>query len=516
MAPSAPLSDRTPSRPVFRLAWLPLTAALLFCVVIWIGYTGFDAVVSETRQIVGQNLDSSNRISEIANHLQRINATLYQLMTVRAAGNEDINVPKRLEDLSKDMASLRTDLAQYRDRYASPSQSPSLTEALHSLENYQGAVNWVGSMLEIDFPSTVSFLKPFTALCDRLSQIFDDSRADAIAEARHRADQATQQANRAVLAFIAVTLTAALIVAAFAWLAGRYQQKLRVTADTLENLVAERTRELAQRSHDLEESLTNLREAQTKLVMQEKMASLGGLVAGVAHEINTPIGVALTGASMLLQETTDIRQRVADGKLRRSDFENFLALCADASALLMFNINRAADLVHSFKMVAADRTSDERRQVKLKTFLEEVTLSLGPVYRKLGHQVAVSCPETLEVDSYPGVLSQILSNLVTNSVVHGFENQEAGRILVTVRDRNDGMIEMVYTDNGRGIARESRARIFDPFFTTRRSSGSTGLGLHIVYNLVTARLGGEIRIDDTDGPGCHFTLTLPQSAPIPG
>ncbi len=219
--------------PALRMVWMPLTAASLFCVVIWIGYTGFDAVVFETRQIVGQNLDSSIRISEIANHLQRINATLYHLMTVSAAGTEDINVPNSLKDLSDEIAILRTDLAEYRNRYASPSQIQNLTEALDTLENYQGAVRWVGSMLEIDFPSAVSFLKPFTALCDRVSHIFDDSSADAVAEARRRADQATAQANRAVLSFIAVTLMTALIIAAFAWAAGRFQQKLLVTADTL-------------------------------------------------------------------------------------------------------------------------------------------------------------------------------------------------------------------------------------------------------------------------------------------
>ncbi len=277
--------------------------------------------------------------------------------------------------------------------------------------------------------------------------------------------------------------------------------------------MAERTREVAQRSHDLEESLTHLREAQTKLVMQEKMASLGGLVAGVAHEINTPIGVALTGASMLVEETASVRQRVANGQLRRSDFDNFLALCADASGLLMFNINRAANLVHSFKMVAADRASDERRKFTLKTFLEEVTVSLGPVYRKPGHQVLISCPDGLIIDGYPGALSQILSNLITNSVVHGFEDGRVGHISIAVSSHSDGLVELVYCDDGRGIAPENRGRIFDPFYTTRRSCGSTGLGLHIVFNLVTARLGGDIRIEAPDDQGSRFILTFPHSAP---
>jgi signal transduction histidine kinase len=299
-----------------------------------------------------------------------------------------------------------------------------------------------------------------------------------------------------------------------AWLAGRHQQRLQITAETLERLVAERTRELAQRTADLEDSLTTLRETQATLVVQEKMASLGELVAGVAHEINTPIGVALTGATMLSDRTRDVQERFDGGKLRKSDFEGFLSTVTSTSGLLQSNIERAAALVQTFKQVSADRTSEVRRPFELHDYLDDVLISLSPAYRKAGHEVILSCPKNIEIDGYPGAFAQILSNFVMNSLVHGFTEGTAGRLQITVNLPDPESVELIYTDNGKGISPDHHIRVFDPFFTTRRGAGCTGLGLHIVYNLVTARLGGEIRLDSADDGGARFTLRFPRLAPL--
>jgi signal transduction histidine kinase len=484
-----------------------------FGLLTWLGATGFDSVVSETRQIVGTNLDSGMRISEIASRLQRINATLYGLMTTSAAGRSDIDVPAQLEALSQEVHRLRADLTDYRERFATPPQVAGITETLTTLENYEGAVRWVGSMLEIDFASAVSFLRPFNAMFDRVTQRFDDITATAIADARARASQAASAANSTVLSFIVVTLLAALGISGLAWVAGRHQQRLRVTAETLEMLVTKRTQELAQRSADLEDSLVKLREAQATLVMQEKMASLGGLVAGVAHEINTPIGVALTGATMLADRTSQIREVYGKSKLRKTDFDDFLETVSTASTLLQTNIERAAHLVHTFKMVSADRTSEGRSPFDLKSYLSDVLVSLGPAYRRGGHQVTLACPDGITIDGYPGVLAQIVSNFIMNSLVHGYDAGQSGRLSITVSEPADQQVELVYDDDGNGIAPEHRGQVFDPFFTTKRGTGCTGLGLHIVYNLVTARLGGDIVLESSPGQGTRFTIRFSRTAP---
>ncbi|MEI6558726.1 MAG: HAMP domain-containing sensor histidine kinase [Rhodospirillaceae bacterium] len=508
----------SPAKPraIWQIVWVPATIVVVavgFALLIWLGRTGFNTVVAETHEIVGRNLDSVVRISEIASRLQKISATLYSLMTIQAAGKEELDVVKELEAVSGEVARLRTDLTDYRDRFATPQQVPGINETLVTLENYEGAVKWVGSMLEIDFASAVSFLRPFNTLFDRASHRFDEITATAVTDARALASRAADSANGTVLSFIVITLGAALTISVGAWLAGRYQQKLRMTADILERLVEERTRELAQRSADLEVSLASLREAQTTLVMQEKMASLGGLVAGVAHEINTPIGVALTCVTMMANRTQKIQAAYDRGKLLKADFADFLETSAATTTLLQSNIERAANLVQTFKMVSADRTSEARRTFDLRDYLDGVLISLSPAYREIGHKVALDCPGGIFIDGYPGALAQVVTNLVMNSIIHGFGEGQAGHLAIAVSEPDAATVRIAYHDTGRGIAAEHRARIFDPFYTTRRGKGCTGLGLHIVYNLVRARLGGDIQLDDAPGGGARFIVSMPRIAP---
>lgn len=300
----------------------------------------------------------------------------------------------------------------------------------------------------------------------------------------------------------------------------RLYDELADFSRSLEAQVADRTRALSEQSEVLRGTLDEVRaahlqlqETQEQLVQAEKMAALGQLVAGVAHEINTPLGVALTTASHISDETGRMRETVRNGKLKRSDFESYADAMQETAGLLLANLARAADLVQGFKQVAADQTSDERRLFTLSDWIGDLVASLRPMWHKPGHTLTVDCPDGVQLDNYPGALAQILTNLVSNSLVHGYEPEQAGHLRIAVSEPDADSVEIVYTDDGQGIAPENLPTIFDPFFTTRRAHGSTGLGLHIVYNLVAQRLGGTIKVGSALGSGVRFTLRFPKIAP---
>jgi signal transduction histidine kinase len=263
-----------------------------------------------------------------------------------------------------------------------------------------------------------------------------------------------------------------------------------------------------------EGALADLREAQNSLIQAEKLASLGGLVAGVAHEINTPVGVGLTAASILANQTTSISRLYANDDMGQADFEDFLKVAGETAELLLNNMERAASLIQSFKQVAVDRVSAERRRFALAEYIDEVLNSLHPTMRKTRIAVDVQCPANLELDGYPGALSQVLTNLVINAVVHAFDDGAEGRIAIIIDEPEPGIVRLVFADDGKGIPPDNMGRIFDPFFTTRRSAGGSGLGLHIVYNLVTGTLAGQIAVTSNLGRGTAFTLNIPRVAAV--
>jgi signal transduction histidine kinase len=266
--------------------------------------------------------------------------------------------------------------------------------------------------------------------------------------------------------------------------------------------------EIQLKNTELQESLETLRRTQSQLVQSEKMASLGTLVAGVSHELNTPIGVAVTAASTLKRHTEEFLQRYRQGGLKKSELENYLESAQMGTDLTLRNLDRAAELVQSFKRVAVDQTSDEKRSFNLGQYLHEIATSLQPMLKGTHYHIEIHCLSDVEIESYPGAFAQIITNLVQNSVKHGFDEMpREGVMLVTVR-RSGKRLELVYSDNGRGISPELLPRIFDPFFTTKPSQGGTGLGMHIVYNLVTQKLGGEIRCESEVGKGTTFIVEL--------
>lgn len=282
------------------------------------------------------------------------------------------------------------------------------------------------------------------------------------------------------------------------------ERELAEARDQLQLQVHEKTNA----NTELAQALDRLRQAQAQLVQSEKLASLGGLVAGVAHEINTPVGVGVTAASTLQAKAAQLAHQHESGSLRRSDLERFIAVAAESTRIILTNLQRAADLIQSFKQVSVDQSSGERRHFELKGYLDEVLMSLRPRLRKAGHSVVVDCPDGLFVDTYPGALAQIVTNLVNNSLLHAYEAGQQGNIWLHLRQA-DGRVSLVYRDDGCGISPQNLPRVFDPFFTTRRGSGGSGLGLHIVYNLVTQMLGGQIELTSTPGHGVEVNVRFP-------
>jgi signal transduction histidine kinase len=260
----------------------------------------------------------------------------------------------------------------------------------------------------------------------------------------------------------------------------------------------------------LNQALTQLQEAQTELVRQEKLASLGQMVAGVAHEINTPLGICVTATSHLVQELKLTKEELAAGEMTEDSLNTFFDVVDQSLRIMTTNTQRAAALVRSFKQVAVDQSSDNIRNFNLCKYVGEILLSLQPKLKGRPVKVAVDCPADLEVDSFPGAVSQIVTNMVVNSLVHGFERDQPGNITIRARLEEDDMVAFEYGDDGAGMDAETLAKLFDPFFTTKRGSGGSGLGAHILYNLVTGSLGGSLRVESSPGKGLQYFVRFPR------
>jgi PAS domain S-box-containing protein len=263
-----------------------------------------------------------------------------------------------------------------------------------------------------------------------------------------------------------------------------------------------------------EAALRNLRETQNSLIEAEKLAALGRLVAGVAHEVNNPVGISLTVASSLERKTALFTAEVARGDLRRSSLNDFLETSRDAASQLVANLNRAAELITSFKQVAADRNYSDQRTFDLGDLTEQVVMSLRPGLRKHHLTLSVDCQPNLTMNSYPGPYGQVLTNLFLNAVAHAFPDGKPGSVDIKVRESGKDNVEIIFSDDGCGMSLDVRRRAFDPFFTTRRDQGGTGLGLHIVYSIVTNRLGGRLDLDSQPGNGTRIQIILPRVAPL--
>jgi signal transduction histidine kinase len=270
--------------------------------------------------------------------------------------------------------------------------------------------------------------------------------------------------------------------------------------------------ELRTSKEKAESALLELNAAQQNLIDAERLAALGGLVAGVAHEVNNPIGISLTVASSFARRTEMFEAELrSDTQLRRSQLEEFVRTSRDAAQQLVANLHRAGELIQSFKQVAVDRSRAERRLFSLGEATDQIIASLRPVLKKAPIALSVEVPEGLMIDSYPGAYGQILTNLFINAANHGFADGRSGAITISARPRGNDDVEIIFTDNGAGMTPDVQRQAFDPFFTTRRNEGGTGLGLHIVYNLVTQQLGGRMMLDSRLGQGTTFRIIMPRA-----
>jgi signal transduction histidine kinase len=268
--------------------------------------------------------------------------------------------------------------------------------------------------------------------------------------------------------------------------------------------------ELEQQNAALNSALMALQQAQSELVRQEKLASLGRLVAGVAHEINTPLGICVTATSHLVQELKLSREDLAAGQLDEDGLNQFFDIVDQSLRILTANTQRAAALVRSFKQVAVDQSSENIRHFNLRNYLGEVLLSLQPKLKGKPVSVTLECPSDIEMESFPGAISQIVTNLIVNSMVHGFENDAAGTIAIDARLDGDTLL-LDYRDDGAGMDSDTLSKLFDPFFTTKRGQGGSGLGAHILYNLATGPLGGSVTADSSPGKGLHYRFRFPRT-----
>jgi signal transduction histidine kinase len=265
--------------------------------------------------------------------------------------------------------------------------------------------------------------------------------------------------------------------------------------------------ELESQRDELETTLDNLKQAQGQLIQSEKLAALGGLVAGVAHEINTPVGISVTAASSLAEETQQMANKYKQNQISRAEFKDYLNTANQSAKLILSNMEKAATMVQSFKQVSVDQSTEQKRKFKLKEYIEDIIRSLYPRLKDKSIEISINMDEKLELESYPGAYSQILTNLVLNSLVHGFAEREDGEIMISASVPNHHL-KLEYQDNGKGIPEENISKVFDPFYTTNKKAG-TGLGLHIVHNLVSQKLNGSINCESKLNLGVLFILEIP-------
>ena len=285
------------------------------------------------------------------------------------------------------------------------------------------------------------------------------------------------------------------------------QQALAETNNKLEQRVEERTHNMQEAIDELHTTLENLRNTQGQLIESEKLSSLGGMVAGVAHEINTPIGLCITTHSFIKDLFKDMKKRFDDGSISKNNFSEFMISMEESVDILSKNLERAAKLVKSFKHVSEDQAGEAARKFNLEEYFQEILSTLHPKLKMTKHIVNMRCAADIDIHGYPGALSQVITNLIMNSLLHGFDAIDKGTITIEV-ERNDNKIEILYADDGQGLTEEARLKIFEPFFTTKRGYGGTGLGMHLVYNLVSQTLQGSIQLQQAS-KGCAFMITIP-------
>ncbi len=278
---------------------------------------------------------------------------------------------------------------------------------------------------------------------------------------------------------------------------------------SLEEKVGQRTTALKEANKELIQTLEKLHQFQRQIVQNEKMASLGDMVAGVAHEVNTPIGLGVTASTMMLDRLNQLQLDFKNKTLKASALARFLNEGEENLNIIYRNLNRAAELISSFKQVAVDQSSENTRVFSFTQLMDEILMSLRPRLKKVNHEINIDCDPELVIESKAGPINQVIINLIMNSLIHGFEFIDKGRIDIVVRMQGNDRLHIDYKDNGKGIPEHLCKRIFDPFVTTKRGQGGSGLGMHLAFNLVTQALDGSITVSSEEGHGVAFEILFP-------
>lgn len=285
------------------------------------------------------------------------------------------------------------------------------------------------------------------------------------------------------------------------------QNEIKVLNEELEQKVYDRTKALEKSNEELQKTLYDLKKMQNQLIHSEKMASLGGLVAGIAHEINTPVGMGLTGITHFLEISKDIKKLYSADNLSEEEFREYLNISNDLAKSININLVRAADLIKSFKQVAVDQSSEAKRVFNLGTYIHEILASMKNITKKSNIEIEIDCKENLIISSYPGAFSQIITNLVMNSYYHGFNETNSGTINIKIISKHNSVI-LKYSDDGKGIKKADLPKIYNPFYTTNREKGGSGLGMNILYNIIKTTFMGEIECVSVENEGVNFTIEL--------
>ncbi|PKG37211.1 sensor histidine kinase [Psychromonas sp. Urea-02u-13] len=305
------------------------------------------------------------------------------------------------------------------------------------------------------------------------------------------------------------TLSFLVLIAFLLYNLFKQSKSKQVFVKALRKEVSNRTLELFEKREQLKVVIHEMEETKNQLVESEKMASLGNLVSGVAHEVNTPLGISVTLGSYLQDETKSLLVKIESGQLKRSDLDKYCVESIESFTLLLSNLDRAANLISSFKQVAVDQSSDEIRTFKASEYIDELLLSLHPVIKKTEITIVVGTSDNEPlINTYPGAIAQIVTNLVMNALIHAFDEGKQGKIDISVAYQGT-QVELCFSDNGKGMEADIASRIFEPFFTTQRGNGGSGLGMSIVYNLVVHQLGGTIKCKSVLRKGTSFTIRFP-------
>ena len=271
----------------------------------------------------------------------------------------------------------------------------------------------------------------------------------------------------------------------------------------------QKDKQLKNTQKQLQENYQQLQNMQQQMLEREKMVALGSLVGGVAHEVNTPLGVAITSTSMICDGARKLRHSFEISDLSEEDFLSFLDNIDETTHILKQNLDRAAKLIRSFKMISVDQNTDDLRHINIKEYLNNIVITFRNQLKKIPIKVSIDCPDDLLVELYSGPFAQLITNLLQNAIIHAFEpdQQQQGLIDIKVSVQTDGLL-LVVADNGKGMSEELQQRAFEPFVTTRRNQGGSGLGLNIVYNIVTQTFAGTIKLDSALGCGTRFNIFL--------